>query len=136
MHIPPEYEFHPTAATLHPVTATFHPAAPPLHPTAKRFTSGCSHFTPCCRRFHPDASHPELWCHHSTRMFHIRNSDRVTFHIIRMFHIWQTYPDEGRGRFNFHDQTYSDPSIVLTRRISQQFCTMLQCSPEASQYVR
>ena len=113
-----------------------HLATPPLHPTAKIFTSGCRHFTPDCRRFHSDVSHPELCCHHSTRMYHIRNFGRVTFHIFRMFHIRQTYPDGGRGRLNFHDQTYPNPPIALTRRISQQFCTVLRCSLEASQYVR
>ena len=84
--------------------------------------------------FHPDNSHPEffsadippgcltseiLLCRHSTRIFHIR---RLT-------------PDGRGGRFNFPGQTYPDPLIALTRRVSQPFCTVPRCSPKASRYV-
>ena len=57
-------------------------------------------------------------------------------HSIRIFHIQHLTPD-GRGeRFNFPGQTYPDPLIALIRRVSQIFCTMSRCSPEASRYLR
>nr|CAN76131.1 hypothetical protein VITISV_009307 [Vitis vinifera] len=41
----------------------------------RHFTPGCRrHLTSGCRRFHPDVLHPEICCHHSTRMYCIRNS--------------------------------------------------------------
>ena len=73
---------------------------------------------------------------HSTRISHIRNSVRVTFHLLRIFHIRQTYLDGKGGRFNFLGQKYPDPPIAPTRRVSQPFCTVPRCSPEASRYVR
>ena len=108
------------------------------HSTWVGIPSGCRHhstrlsraITPGCRRHY-------IWLPPlSTRMYHIRNSGRVTFHLLRMFHIRQTFPDGRRGHFNFHDQTYPDPPIALTRRISQQFCIVPRCSPEASPYVQ
>ena len=77
-----------------------------------------------------------LLCRHSTQISHIRNSVRVTFHLLRIFHIRQTYPDGKGGLFNFPGQTYPDPPIAPTRRVSQPFCTVPRCSPEASRYVR
>ncbi|RVW68511.1 hypothetical protein CK203_066231 [Vitis vinifera] len=69
---------------------------------------------------------------HSLKISHIRNSIRMTCHLLRMFHIRQTYPDRKGGHFNFLGQTYPDPPIALTRRVSQPFCTVPRCSPEAS----
>ena len=70
----------------------------------------------------------------STRMYYIRKSAATIPPGCIASEIMT--PDGGGERFNFHDQTYPDPPIALTRRISQQFCTVLRCSPEASQYVR
>ena len=99
-------------------SCTFHPGRnsirlPPL------YTRLTPPFHQAAAAFHPDVSHPEICCHHSIRMFHIRNSGRVMFHILRMFHIRQTYPDGRRVRFNFHDQAYPDPPTALARRVSQ-----------------
>ncbi|RVW99488.1 hypothetical protein CK203_038488 [Vitis vinifera] len=57
-------------------------------------------------------------------------------HSIWIFHIRHLTPDGRGGLFNFPGQTYPDPLIVLTRRVSQPFCTMPRCSPEASRYLR
>ena len=73
---------------------------------------------------------------HSIPISHIRNSVRVTYHLLLIFHIRQTYLDGKGGRFNFLSQTYPDPLIALTRRVSQPFCTVPRCSPKASRYVR
>ena len=100
---------------------------------------------------------------HSTRMSHIRNFAPLTFHpnvshpkfcsvdippgcltsgillrrhSIRIFRIRRLMPNGRGGRFNFPGQTYPNPLIALTRRVSQPFCTVPQCSPEASRYVR
>ena len=57
-------------------------------------------------------------------------------HLLRIFRIRRLTPD-GRGEhFNFPSQTYPDPLVALTRRVSQPFCTVPRCSPEASRYVR
>ena len=97
---------------LHPVAATFHHDVhirnsirlPPLHLAAAIF--------------HPDVSHLEfLLRRHSPRMDHIRNSAAVdippgciTSGILM---------SDGRGgRFNFPGQTYPDPLIALTWRVS------------------
>ena len=73
---------------------------------------------------------------HLLRISHIRNSVRLTFHLLRIFHIWCLTPYGRGGRFNFPGQTYSDPLIALTRRVSYPFCTVSRCSPEAYRYVR
>ena len=88
----------------------------------------------------PDGAAPPTF----HRMFHIRNSAPPPFHSdvshpahsIRIFHIRCLTPDGRGGRFNFPGQTYPDPLIALIRRVSQPFCTMPRCSPEASRYVR
>ena len=56
-------------------------------------------------------------------------------HSIRIFRIRRLTPDGRGGRFNFPGQTYPDPLIALTRRVSQPFCTVPRCSPKASRYV-
>ena len=66
------------------------------------------------------------------RMSHIRNSVRLTFHLLQIFHIQLLTPDRRGGRFNFPGQTYPDPLIALTWRVSQPFCTVPRFSPEAS----
>ena len=129
------------AATFHQATATFHPAALP-------FTSGYAAITPGCQKIYIRL--PPLY----TRMYHIRlppHSIRLSPLYTRMYHIRKSAATaissrclaseiqelDGRGgRFNFSGQTYSDLPIALTRRISQQFCTVPRCSPKASQYVR
>ena len=85
-----------------------------------------------------------LLLQHSTRMSHIQNSAPLPFHSdvshsahsIRIFHIRRLMPDGRGGLFNFPGQTYPDPLIALIRRVSQPFCTVPRCSPEASRYVR
>ena len=62
---------------------------------------------------------------HLLRISHIRNSVRVTFHFLRIFHILRLTPGGKGRRFNFPSQTYPDPPIALTRRVSQPFCTVL-----------
>ena len=100
--------------------------------------------------FHPDVSHPEFCCvaippgcitsgillrRHSTRMSHIRNSAAADIPP-GCFTSGILTPD-GRGeRFNFPGHTYPDPLIALTWRVSQSFCTVPRCSPEASRYRR
>ena len=109
--------------------------------------------------FYPDVLHPEfcsadippgcltsgiLLLQHSTRMSHIQNSAPLPFHSdvshsahsIRIFHIRRLMPDGRGGLFNFPGQTYPDPLIALIRRVSQPFCTVPRCSPEASRYLR
>ena len=49
---------------------------------------------------------------------HIRNSIRPTFHLLRISHTQRLSPN-GRGRcFNFLGQTCPDPSVTLIRRTS------------------
>ena len=85
------------------------------------------HLHPATTTLHPAATA-------STRMYYIRKSATTIPPGCIASGIMTPYR---RGeRFNFHDQTYLDPLIALTRRISQQFCTVLRCSPEASRYVR
>ena len=62
---------------------------------------------------------------HLLRISYIQNSIRPTFHLLWIFHIWRLTPDGRRGRFNFPGQTYPNPLIALTRRVSQPFCTVL-----------
>ena len=95
--------------------------------------------------FHPDVLHPEfcsavipprcltseiLLRRHSTRMSHIRHTPSPD--------ISHPVPDVGweMRRFNFPSQTYPDPLIALTQRVSQPFCTVPRCSPEASRYLQ
>ena len=67
---------------------------------------------------------------HSTRMSHIRNSAAADIPP-GCFTSGILTPD-GRGeRFNFPGHTYPDPLIALTWRVSQSFCTVPRCSPEA-----
>ena len=106
------------------------------HSTRVGIPSGCRHIPPG-KEFHPataitsgillppplhpDVSHLEFCCRcHSIRLSYIRNSEAG----------WE------RGSFNFSRYTYPDPLIALTRRVSQPFCTVPLCSPEASRYVR
>ena len=103
--------------------------------------------------FHPDVLHPEfcsadippgcltsgiLLRRHSTRMSHIRHLLRIFYirHLLRISHIRRLTPDGRGGHFNFPGQTYPDPLIVLIRRVSQPFCIVPRCSPEASRYLR
>ena len=126
-----------------------------LHPAAKSFPPGCRHFTPGCAAIIPGCQKLSTRLPpHYTRLLRHLHSVAATLHpataaSTRMYYIRKsaaTIPlgciaygiltSDGRGeRFNFHDQTYPDPPIALTRRISQQFCTVSRCSPKASQYV-
>ena len=107
------------------------------HSTRIGITSGCRHYTRLpplhpaaaitldCRHFPPGCSHPEFYCHrHSTRMFHIRNSDagweRRAFQLPRS--------DISRSSDSAHPET--------DRHFEIFFCIVLRCSPEASRYVR
>ena len=110
------------------------------HSTRVGIPSSCRHFPPGCITygillpppFHLDVSHPEFCYHrHSIRMSHIRNSAAAVIPSGCLTSGILT-PD-GRGeRFNFLGQAYPDRLIALTRRVSQPFCTVPQCSPEAS----
>ena len=53
---------------------------------------------------------------HSTRISHIWNSVRPTFHLLQIFHIRLPTPDGRGGRFNFPGQTCLDPLVALTGR--------------------
>ena len=68
------------------------------------------------------------------RISHSRNSimSDMSGSSDRIFHIRRLTPDRRAGRFNFPGQTCLDPLIALTRRVSQPFCTVPRCSPEAS----
>ncbi|WKA01519.1 hypothetical protein VitviT2T_019799 [Vitis vinifera] len=85
--------------------------------------------------FHPDVSHPEL-CSAAIPPGCLTSGILLRRHSIRMFHIRLLTPNGRGGRFNFPGQTYPDLLKALTRRVSQPFCTVPRCSPEASQYVR
>ena len=87
--------------------------------------------------FHPDRNshsfHPDV----SQSPFY-----QDDFPPSRIFHIRRLTPDGRGGRFKFPSQTYSDPLIALTRRASAadisdypDFCTVPQCSLEASRYL-
>nr|CAN66746.1 hypothetical protein VITISV_013700 [Vitis vinifera] len=101
--------------------------------------------TPCTRRrppcdlwhrtFYPDVRHPEF-CSVNILPRCLTSGILLRRHSIRIFRIRRLMPDGRRGRFNFPGQTYPDPLIALTRRVSQPFCTVPRCSPEASRYVR
>ena len=81
--------------------------------------------------FHPDVSHLEF-CSAAIPTGCLTSDT----HLLRIFRIRRLTPD-GRGwRFNFPGQIYPDPLIALIRRVSQIFCTVPWCSPEASRYVR
>ena len=124
------------SCTLHPAAKSFPPGCTAIYTRLPPFTPGCCHhYTRRCqklsiqlrRHLHPAATA-------STRMYYIRKSAAT---ILPGCIASGILTPDGRGeRFNFHDQTYPDPPIALTRRISQQFCTVLRCSPEASRYVR
>ena len=92
---------------------------PPFHPDVSQ-----------PRTFHPDGLHPEIYC--ADIPSRCLTSD--TFHLI--FCIRHLTPDGRAGRFNFPGQTYPDPLIALTQRVSQPFCTVPWCSPKASRYLR
>ena len=85
--------------------------------------------------FYPDISHPKFCppTFHpsgyltseilsadipSTRISHIRNPVRPTFHLLRISHTRRLSPDGRGGRFNFPGQTCPDPSVTLIRRTS------------------
>ena len=85
--------------------------------------------------FHLDVSHPEF-CSTDIPPGCLTSRILLRRHSIRIFRIRRLMPDGRRGRFNFPGQTYPDLLIALTRRVSQPFCTMLRCSPEASRYLR
>ena len=108
--------FHPNVATIPIWLLPLYIRMPPP------FASGCYHFPPGCRPF-------------STRMYHIRKSAAAAIPSGCLTSGIQE-PDGRGGSFNFSGQTYPDPPIVLTRRISQQFCTVPRCFPEASRYLR
>ena len=113
-----------------------------FHSTAKSFPPGCRHFTPGCqklsirlrRHLHPAAATLHSADAASTRMYYIRKSAATIPPECIASGIMT--PDGREERFNFHNQTYPDPPIALTRRISQQFCTVPRCSPKASRFVR
>ncbi|RVW73740.1 Retrovirus-related Pol polyprotein from transposon 17.6 [Vitis vinifera] len=71
--------------------------------------------------FHPDVSHPEFFS---------------AAHSIRIFRIPAPTAGWERRVFQLPGQTYPNPLIVLIQRVSQPFCTVMRCSPEASRYVR
>ena len=81
--------------------------------------------------FHSNVSHPDRGLRrHSTRMSYIRKSAPPPFHpdVLHPTH-------SIRRRFNFSGRTYPDHLIASTRRVSQIFCTVPRCSPEAFWHV-
>ena len=85
--------------------------------------------------FHPDVSHSEF-CSANIPPGCLTSGILIRRHSIWIFHIRRLTPDGKGGRFNFPGQTYPDPLITLIRRVSQPFCIVSRCSPEASRYVR
>ena len=85
--------------------------------------------------FHSDVSHPKF-CSVNIPPGCLTFEILLRRHSIRIFCIRRLPPDGKGGRFNFPGQTYPDSLIALTRRVSQPFCTVPWCSPEASRYVR
>ena len=85
--------------------------------------------------FHLDVSHPEI-CSADIPPGCITSGILLRRHSIRIFRIRRLTPGGRGGRFNFPGRTYPDLLIALTRRVSQPFCTVPQCSPEASRYLR
>ena len=85
--------------------------------------------------FHPDVSHSEF-CSADIPPGCLTSGILLCRHSIRIFRIRRLMPDGRRGRFNFPGQTYPDPLIALTRRVSQPFCTVPRCSPKASRYLQ
>nr|CAN69594.1 hypothetical protein VITISV_043243 [Vitis vinifera] len=71
--------------------------------------------------FHPGKNYvrPTI---HLLRISHIRKFSSVRSYMSgssdRIFHIQHLTPDGRAGRFNFPGQTYPDPLIALTRRVS------------------
>ena len=145
------------SCTLHLAAKSFTPGCRHLHPAAKSFPPGCTAiytrlppFTPgCChhytrrcqklsirlrRHLHPAAATLHSADAASTRMYYIRKSAATIPPECIASGIMT--PDGREERFNFHNQTYPDPPIALTRRILQQFCIVPRCSPEASRYVQ
>ena len=100
------------------------------HSTQVGIPSGCRHYIQLPPTFHPGCPHPKF-CYrpHSTRMFYIQNSAAAVIPPGCLT------PDRRGERFNFLGHTYPDPLIALTRIVSQPFCTVSRCSPEASRYV-
>ena len=103
-------------------------------------SSGTTYSDRIC--YHPDISTPPTFppgclssgimlCRHSTRMSHIRNSAPPPFHP-DVSHLAHSI----RRRFNFPGRAYPDALIASTWRVSQIFCTVPRCSPEASRYLR
>ena len=87
------------------------------------------------RTFHLDVSHPEF-CFADIPPGCLTSENLIRRHSIRIFCIQCLTPDGRGGRFNFPGQTYLNPLIALIRRVSQIFCTVSRCSPEASRYLR
>ena len=87
--------------------------------------------------FHLDVSQPQFYPANVLPYPHVSQPPFYPddFPPSRIFHIWRLTPDGRGGRFKFPGQTYPDPLIALTRRVSQIFCTVPRCSPEASRYL-
>nr|CAN80703.1 hypothetical protein VITISV_011630 [Vitis vinifera] len=75
------------------------------------------------RTFHPDVSHPEF-CSADILPECLTSGILLRRHSIQIFRIRRLTSDGRGGRFNFPGQTYPDPLIALTRRVSQPFCTV------------
>ena len=97
---------------------------------ARSVSSGRGVPTPCTRRrppcdlwhrtFYPDVRHPEF-CSVNIPSGYLTSENILCRHSIRIFHIRRLTPDGRGGRFNFPGQTYPDPLIALTWRVSQPF---------------
>ena len=114
---------------------------------ARSVSSGEGVPTPCTRRrppcdvwhrsFHLDVSHLEFFSADIPSGYltsGILSGRRSTFSGYFTSSAWRRMGKEGVSTFPC--QTYPDPLIALTRRVSQPFCTVLRCSPEASRYLR
>ena len=91
----------------------------------------CHHDEGSLHLVHADGPPCDVWISHSQNFVLLDMSGSSD----RIFHIRRLTPDGRAGCFNFPGQTCLDPLIALTRRVSQPFCTIPRCSPEASWYV-
>ena len=119
--------YHPDRASGHTIGRrrdvwhhTFHPdvSHPKFCPANVLSYPDVSHPEFCLTNVlsYPDVSHPEFCCAAIPL-------GCITSGILTL---------DGRGeRFNFPGHTYPDPLIALTWRVSQSFCTVPRCSPEA-----
>ena len=129
-------------------SCTLHPAVAILYPAAKSFAPGCCLLSTrmyhirnplpplhirnlCSAAFHPDDIWNSTTPLYSIRMSYIQNSgagwERIAFHLFRMqYNCHSVRPKFPIFRMSRIWQTYPDPMIALTWRVSQP--NVAQCS--------